>query len=200
MSKAKRRRPNQPPKSPKPSPEPRSPWWKQHWKFLATVAGLIVATVGFASALATFLPRVQFDVSSEYISGSPFPASVTVINQLWPLSGVSFVVRICSAQNAGGGKIIGMKKCTGGSNGGANFTTPDWQKHQLRSDEKWVVYVGGNIQFNVDATSADVRMVIRYWPWLLPHPWFMQLREKEARVVLYTKPDGSHFWGAKPVD
>lgn len=174
--------------------------WKRHWKKLLAIAGAIAAIVGFASAVATFVPRVQFEVSPQYVLGSPFPASITIINQFWPLDDVSFALRICRAQNAVGGKFIGLKNCSGPSKGAGDISTPQWEKHQLATDERWDIQVGGNIAFQFDAVTADIRLVLKYWPWLIPGPWFMGLEEKEARLVLYTKPDGSRFWSAIPVN
>jgi hypothetical protein len=176
----------------------RLPWRKRHWKGFSAI-GAFAALISFAAAVVTFLPRVQFDVAPEYVSGSPLPASVIVTNLLWPLSDVSFMVRICRVQTSAGAKIIGLENCNGTSKGRGGLTTPEWQKHRLRTDEKWTVYIGGNIRFYAEAATSDVHVALRYWPWLIPQLWFDPM-EAEARVVLRTKPDGSRFWAATPID
>jgi hypothetical protein len=184
--------------SPPPNPPKSQPWWIRYWKII--VATPIATYVGLAAAVTTFLPRVQFEPSVEYVAGSPFPASVRISNQLWPLKRVSFAVRICHTENDVGGKVIGMKDCTGASKGAGDITTPSWQHHRLAMDEKWDIPIGGYLAFTVDARTADVRLVLKYWPWLVPKLPFVDLLEKEARLVLYSKPDGTHFWGAHPID
>jgi hypothetical protein len=68
-----------------------------------------------------------------------------------------------------GGQIIGRKSCDGTSSGAGGITTPAWQKHRLAMDEKWVVPMGAaNVAFNFDPAPADISIVVKYWPWLLP--------------------------------
>jgi len=125
---------------------------------------------------------------------------VRITNQLLPLDRASFFIRICRAADDSGGNIVGLKKCSDSSNGGGGITTPAWQNHLLWTDEPWDILLGRDVPFQFDATTADIRLVVRYWPWLLPKPWFMDLREKEARLTLSTRQDGSRIWKAELVD
>jgi hypothetical protein len=178
---------------------------KEHWsqwrKYIVAVVVFFTGVIGLASAVVTFLPRLQIDVSQEVQSGSPFPASMTITNGLLPLDQVSIYVRICSALSSDlGGTILGRKTCRGPSGGSGGVTTPAWQNHHLMTDEKWIVPMGRNVPFASGVIAADISIAVTYWPWLVPKPWFMELRESETRLQIHTQPDGTLIWVPLPVD
>jgi hypothetical protein len=82
----------------------------------------------------------------------------------------------------------------------AGATTPAWQRHRPTTDEKWIVPMGSNVPFYVDPVSADISVVVSFWPRLVPKPWFMDLREIESRFVIHNQPDGQRIWVAAPKD
>jgi hypothetical protein len=49
--------------------------------------------------------------------------------------------------------------------------------------------MGANVGLYTDAATADLALIVKYWPWLLPRLWF-DLMEKEVRVVIHKQPDG----------
>jgi hypothetical protein len=51
-------------------------------------------------------------------------------------------------------------------------------------DGREMGHSGGGYRIPIQRRHCGLRMVLRYWPWLIPKPWFIDLREKEARVVL----------------
>lgn len=173
-----------------------APWLLIRWKAVSA----ILAAIGLVSAVATFWPRVQFDVASKYDEGSPFPDSLKVTNGLWPLVSVSFYIRICQATNTAGGKFIGLKKCTGSSKGLGGITMPQWQNHILAMDEPWDIPLGPNVPVRFNAADADIRLVITCWPWLLYRPPLFPLLERERRLVIFTDQSGERSWRAQPID
>jgi hypothetical protein len=156
--------------------------------------------IGLLSAVATFAPRLQIDVPEAAVEpSSPFPSSVAITNGFVQLEDVNLFVRLCQVTNAAGGQIIGRKSCDGLSSAAGGITTPAWQKHRLVTDEKWMVPMGKNVPFYVDPATADVSIVVKYWPWLLPRFWF-GLMEKEVRLVIHIQPDGRRIWTPRPID
>jgi hypothetical protein len=148
----------------------------------------------------TFAPRLQIDVPEIAVEpSSPFPSSISITNGLVPLEDVTLLVRLCRVMNAAGGQVVGRKSCDGPSSGAGGITTPAWQKHRLAMDEKWVVPMGANVPFYVEPATADISIVVKYWPWLLPRLWF-DLMEKEARLVIHKQPDGRLMWIRRPVE
>jgi hypothetical protein len=203
MSKPKARVGKKPkPQKALPNPPALSPpWWKRHWKATLASVGAIAAVISFASSLVTFFPRLQIDVSEQFDSRSPLPASVIIRNQFLPLDEVSFLVRICRATDISGqAHIIGLKSCTGASAGGGGITMPAWQGHRLQTDEPWAILLGSNVPFFFNAGESDVRLVVKYWPQYVPRPWFIDLREKEVRLTTRKKPDGQIIWGSELIN
>lgn len=52
-----------------------------------------------ASAVVTFLPRLQIDVDAQFDPLSPFPSSISITNGLLPLDQVSVLVRLCGQRH-----------------------------------------------------------------------------------------------------
>src|ERR1700750_2439718 len=100
-----RSRGRKPPKGPKTPPlrQPEEqqavtpPWWKKHWKALLAAAGGIPATVGFVSAMVTFLPRMIVEAAGQTDPSSPYPIPFTVTNTgVIPLGHVQPTIGVCS--------------------------------------------------------------------------------------------------------
>jgi hypothetical protein len=199
MSKSRgRKRPKAPKDPPKPQDVSKN-YWSKGWKFVVGSIGFLVAAIGLLSAVTSFVPRPQIDVSEVVEPSSPFPSSITITNGFVPLENISIFVRLCRVTNAAGGQIIGRKSCDGPSSGAGGITTPEWQKHRLTTDEKWVVPMGANVPFYADPVTADISIIVKYWPWLLPRLWF-DLMEKEVRLVIHKQPDGRLIWNPRPIN
>jgi hypothetical protein len=91
---AERRRRRRKTKGQEQSREKPPPWWKMHWKVIAAPAGGIAAIVSFASAIATFLPRVSIDIGDPSEPSNAFSAPVTVTNTFVALERASLALGI----------------------------------------------------------------------------------------------------------
>jgi hypothetical protein len=146
-------------------------------------------------------PRIMVDFSDLYDAESPFPASVTISNQFLPLDDVSLFIRPCTLRSDSGFSFIGSSDCTRGNVGAGGVTTPDWQKrYHLQSDDKWTIPLGRNVRFFATVTSGDTLIVVTYWPWPLPRPWFVRPWEYISRFALYRQFDGKLIWVRRPLD
>jgi hypothetical protein len=193
---------NKKPRKQQPPPPPiQLPWWKRHWKALAAIAASVAAVVGFASAVATFLPRVSIDIGEPIDSANALTAPITVTNTFVPLERASLSLGLCQL-SVGGWNLVGANKtCEGGS--GVHLMPPPMVNHHLGTDDKWRVLFRDFIDsVNTNFASGDVTMVIKYtpWPFAYLHMDWLFRREKQFRFTARKAGENRWQWFPNTID
>jgi len=151
------------------------------WK--AVVAAL-VATIGLAASLVTFLPRITVEVSSGLIDpSSPSPVSFTIANtNVVPIEHVQPMLGICTLVLTQNRDFEPDRECEGSLL--TRFVRPQWAVRRLYMDERHTITIEDMIASKIG--YADISIVISYTPWFLP--W---RREKEFRFQTRKLSDGN---------
>jgi hypothetical protein len=204
----KRKKINKTPSLP-PPPSPPPSWWKKHWKGLLAIAGSVAAIVGFASAVATFLPRISIDIGDPIEPSNPLSAPITVTNTFIPLERVNLALGLCRIVISGityqQYNTTNEKTDYGCTSGGpAYFTSPAMTNHRLATDDKWRVLFNDFVvgpplpRFG----GGDIRMVLKFipWPFSYLHMDWIFGRQKEFRFKARTTANGNWQWFASTID
>ena len=174
-----------------------------------------VAALGGLVAALELLSRVSVDISVRLDAAKAF----SVVNtDLIPLNHVNFLIGICrvdmnvsrpfnprtpralTIRGANSRFTSGLRDA--GPNG-ARFSDRSWSNHKLVPEEKFSATLDPVLDWitpqqlrdDVTITSADIRIVVQFQPWIMP--W---QRELEFRFVTQKGPDGGLHWAARPLE
>jgi hypothetical protein len=104
----------------------------------------------------------------------------------------------------GGFQVRGYKTAhgdNGGGEGGApdfnnlpRFERPEWKHHSLGMDERFTINLGSLMDVRSDLSVADIAIIIKYVPWLLPFH-----RQKIFRYIASRDKQGNLYWESWPL-
>jgi hypothetical protein len=153
--------------------------------------GYVVAAIGLAASIVTFLPRITVDAGAQIDPGRPYPIPFTITNTgVVSLTSVQPAIGLCSFWTELSTQSSACEKI------GVRFLNPQWFVHELRKDEKHVIRLDDLFRVSSPARfgGADISIVISYYPWLIPIK-----REIEFRFVTRKEMDGMLSWVPQPL-
>jgi hypothetical protein len=168
-------------------------WWKERWKAIVGVAASFAALIGFASAVVTFLPRMQVDPEGPLDPSSPSPVSFTIANTgSIPLENVRALLGICSVGfNLTDKNPTPPTMCPRSLQ--SRMAPGKWNISRLGIDEKFAVTLEDPL--NGQVGYADISIIVEYEPWFIP--W---RREKEFRFETRKLSDAKLHWFPHPLN
>jgi hypothetical protein len=161
------------------------------------MTGAVVATVGFASALMTFLPRISIEPPGPFDPAKPLASPFRITNTNFiPVMDGEVRFEICNVflqapqekrhkcQPEVGAKISTLTLLR------TTFT-------RLGMDQKIDVPFGDTLATAppTKLAAADIIVSVAYHPWFLP--W---ARQADQRFYTRKQPDGQLYWLAIPPD
>jgi hypothetical protein len=192
---------------PRRGPPQQPPWWNRHWKTVTKIVGLVVVTVGFCSALATFLPHVTVESGGPIDPSDPYPISFTITNtSIIPLTDIQPEIGLC--------KIVWGPPRNLPERCEKMLTflvfTP-WFVKRLTPSEPYTIHLedflnirgpSGLAQFG----AADISIKVDYslgflsfWPFRSANFWPFR-SAKEYRFQTSLAPDGKLWWRHRPLE
>jgi len=185
MSKSRKRKPKTKKEAPPPPLPPPTKWWTPLRGIVAGGA----ATIAFAAAVLTFLPRVSIEpaMAPDVATGSWGTFEIANTGYI-PLTGTRTSMGLCFI----GGRINEPPNyaCHGPLK--SRFHFMPWDHPWLGIDEKFTISLGNLIQIPPGG-YANISLILSYRPWFLP--WRV---EKEVRFVTMLARDGREYWSARP--
>jgi hypothetical protein len=175
-------------------PVPRSHWWKRPWGIVTATTSFIVASIGLAAAVATFLPRITIEPVGQIDPASPYPISFTITNTgIIPLTNVQPGFGICEFFS--GDPENRPDRCDGPLT--SVLFMPQWLVKRLDMDEKHVIRFDDmfNIRPSAKFGFANIAVTISYNPWILP--W---RRNPQFRFITRLERDGKLTWIPRPLE
>ena len=171
------------------------PWWLGHWKRVAVFVGPIIAFVGLASSVATFLPHLTIKFAGPIDPSSPYPISFKITNTgIIPLSQIQPELGICEL-TWGEPKDL-PERCPKLA---TYFVFAPWFAKSLAPSEPYTINLeeflnikGG--QFG----AADISIKVDHCPWFLRFWPFCSAKEYRFQTKLGS--DGKLWWKSRPVD
>jgi len=161
----------------------------------------VCTVIGGLSALSALLPRIVVSPPSMPIDPrNNMSVAFDITNtSVVPLRDVSAAMVLCRI--AYGGIQIRGYKTTHGDNGGGRqggppdfanlprFERPEWKHHSLGMDERFTINLGSLLDLHTDLSVADIAIIVKYTPWLLPFP-----SQKIFRYTAYRDKQGILYW------
>ncbi len=189
MPKSRGRRPPKSTGHQRQSQEEAKKWWTGPHKFAAWLIGSVVALIGFASAVVTFLPRPTVDGPSNPYEMS-LPISFVIGNaNIVPLENVQPMLGLCTLVFGSTDRPQSGRGC--GSALGSRLVRPQWLAAYIGIDDKHTITIED--MFKGQISYADISIILEYSPWFLP--W---RREKEFRFETRKLGDGKIYWFIHP--
>lgn len=193
-------------------------WWTVPRK----IGAGFVATITFAAAVVTFLPRVTVDVTAPETPSDSFSSAFVARNGgIVPLWHVSFFVGICAAvlevttadkrtvrMNLVGtpDRPVDPTTTTGCvTPNGSRYSAPPWQNHRLTIDEPFSAELSDVLPALLGAPpqkgwvyrmkDADITIITSFDPWFIPYN-----RRAEFRFTAKEQMDGTLRWFPRTLD
>ncbi len=178
---------------------PQELWWKRHWKAVVAIAGPIAATIGFASAVATFLPHLIVEPGGQFDPSSPYPLPFTIRNTgAIPVTDVQATIGVCRMLFNMPPRDLPENECKGHLKD--EIYIGNWSAKQLAPDETYTLRLdeAGGFRPGLRLSAADLSIEIHFYPWFLKvWPFY---RYKEFRFQTKLEVDGKFSWKARPVE
>jgi hypothetical protein len=156
-------------------------WWPR-LKGLFFLIGVLVS-------IMAFLPRPSVSVGDPVDPDNPFSSTFTVSNGNWvPLADVSVGIGGPGFLEFEGNRVVNVRS--------SGFMAQSaWLHHDLGTDEKFTITLSDIFATsNSDLQRADIRIVVKYKPWLIP----LQ-RSKVFRYEAHRQTNGKFYWYALPL-
>lgn len=153
----------------------------------------IVAIIGLAASIVTFLPRITVDAGVQIDPGKPYPIPFTITNAgVVPITSVQPAIGLCSFWTEPKTQSGTCEKSLA-----TRLVMPQWFVHELKKDEKHVIRLDDLFRIAHPARfgGADISIVISYYLWIIPFQ-----REIEFRFVTRKEIDGMLSWVPQPLN
>jgi hypothetical protein len=165
---------------------------------IAILTGLITIVGGISAALA-LLPRMTVEVSEPADRYNIFSSSFTITNTNFiPLEHVTAMLALGHIDYGNNRMhISGSKSPEVNPEFSSPLFTDGWNDHRLSMDEKFAITLSDILDsgFGRDLTGADIAILVRYKPWIIP--W---QRQKLFRFKAHKQSDGQFTWYPATVD
>jgi hypothetical protein len=173
---------------------PHKPWYG---KLFAGVNKIYVAILGIITLLGllALIPRPTVSPADYLDKNNPFVCTFTIANNS-PMTLRHVTARVLVG-NVSMGVSADKPPNKADYLGSGGFVYPEWQDHNLETDEKFTITTEHLFRPAPGAHfgTADIAIAVSFKPWFLPIT-----REKVFRFVSHKQTDGSFIWYSAPLD